>query len=570
MVREIHPAERGRVMRAWRWPARLLIVLALVAGVVADRLVPGQERPSPSATPSVATGTSDPLTSSWFCPTVHLNRVEGEGTDTEAVLQLTNLGEDSVPVVVTLFSATSAPTTVTVSVPGGSVEDLPVAGEQEGDVVAAMVEAPGGQLQVGRVMTGSRGVDLAPCAPAASPEWYFAAGDTSRDATEQLVLFNPFPGDAVVDVEFATEAEIGVFTAADLRSIVVPSGTAVAVDLGLHVRRRDSVAVALRTRSGRVVVDRVQSFDGSEGRSGLSVALGSVAPAPGWTFPGVILDDGTLVEVHIYNPNDEPAEVDLAAETEDLFAGGDPIELTVGPRDVLVVPVVSTSQFEDELRLGVAPEIPLGLVVQSANGVPVVVDVEIRLSPVALPPAPTTTTTEPPTTTTTTATTVPPTTVAADSTDTSAPEGDTSTTTTTEPPTTTTTTTTTTTVPPEPAEPVELPVVRTARAAGGLSVSAALPRVSKRWLVLAADLPDGVSRVLIHNPDVDAVDVVVARLDGTAVERVTLQGLGTTSVVLPPGMEAARVDAQAPVGVALMSEAVDSTGVAVSNGLALA
>ncbi len=75
----------------------------------------------------------------------------------------------------------------------------------EAPFVGAIVEAGRGEVVVEHTV-GSNEPDLGagPCESTSSSTWYLAAGATTRDAVEQLVLFNLFPGDAVVDMTFTT------------------------------------------------------------------------------------------------------------------------------------------------------------------------------------------------------------------------------------------------------------------------------------------------------------------------------------------------------------------------------
>ncbi len=559
-------------MRAWRWPARLVIVAAIVVAFVIDSRVdpPVAEVVQVAAVdePRVVPAATA-LTSTWYCPTVAISSDEG-GVEVSAVVRVANLQAVDVPVTITTMSPTSQPESFIVTVEAGSIAEIDMAGRVDADRVAVIVEAPGGGIAVDRLVTSSLGADLAPCAPGAGQEWTIAAGDTQRDAVERLVVFNPFPDDAVVDVLFATEVEAGAFQAADLRAIVVPGEDVVTIDLGDAVRRRDQVSVAMVARSGRVIVDRVQTFDGSEGRFGMAVALGSVAASEVWYQPGVVVDAGTVAYVHVHNPNDVPAEIDVAAESAVLFAAGDPVGLTVPAMDSIVIPIVATGTREEGLRLDVDAGVMVGIVVESANGVPVVVDLELEVSPVEVTPPETTTTVAP---TTVPPTTVAPTTAVPTTVPTTATDGEAvaETTTTTVPPTTTTvpptTTTTTTTTTPDDFELVA--TVRDPRAANGLAQTLFVSHLAQRWLVIG--VPDAEVAVtgLVHNPGPAAVELVISRLDGTLIERIALQPGSSVGVPVPVGVEAILVETQQPVAASVMAERVGGLGVMLATAFPL-
>ena len=114
-------------------------------------------------------------------------------------------------------------------------------------LVAALVEADGGPVAVEHRVTGPHGVDVGPCASASAPVWHLASGATTRDAREVLVLFNPFPTDAIVDITFDTDA--GSREPVRFQGFPVAAGTVVGVDIGDDVARESQVSATLRTRA---------------------------------------------------------------------------------------------------------------------------------------------------------------------------------------------------------------------------------------------------------------------------------------------------------------------------------
>ena len=135
--------------------------------------------------------------------------------------------------------------------------------------VAAAVTLDGGEVAVEQLVSGPAGTAALPCASGASNEWYVATGSTARDDTMALALYNPFPENAIADLSFTTDQ--GRAVPSDFQGIVVPGGGLRVVNVGDHVRRRDAVAVTIATRSGRLVVDRLQLTGGDH--KSMSVAL---------------------------------------------------------------------------------------------------------------------------------------------------------------------------------------------------------------------------------------------------------------------------------------------------------
>ena len=366
-------------MRAWRWPVRLLIPGLLIAGIVVDPQLRrdvdvvevGADLPAVAAVPGL-----DQLSSTWFCPTVHLEQVDGRGVGAEVDLVVTNLSEEPTDVLVELLSPTSPSRSLKVAVPPGETQRVVVEADATDDVVSAIVEAPHGGIMVSREFHAGGAVDAARCASRPSTRWYLPTGDTQRDATNEVVVFNPLPSDAVVDLVFATEAETGTFVAVDLEGLVVAPRSVVRIDVGEYVRRRDVVATTITTRAGRVVVDQFQSYDGSAGRRGTSASLAIADSADRWLYPGGYIADDAVLEVAVLNPTDQVAEVDLASISP--LGGGNPVAITIGPRDVAVVPVRPFLDLPPAVpTLEVVPAEVFGVLVESANGVPVVVAVEL-------------------------------------------------------------------------------------------------------------------------------------------------------------------------------------------------
>src|SRR4029453_15041345 len=81
---------------------------------------------------------------------------------------------------------------------------------------------------------------------------------------------------------FSTEG--GVREPLRWQGFTVPARSTVGVDVGDDVTRREQVSATLRARSGRLVVYRLQLFDGSGDTGGVSVALGQTAPGHDWLF----------------------------------------------------------------------------------------------------------------------------------------------------------------------------------------------------------------------------------------------------------------------------------------------
>jgi hypothetical protein len=328
-----------------------------------------------------AVATDDRLASTWYC-------AAGTGDDggmADHSVAVLNPGDRSVDVTITVYGgvlASSSPTTAetsqapppttpapaarTIRLTARDRVELRLAGLVAAPLVAALVESKGGAVAVEHRVTGPHGVDVGPCASATAPVWHLAAGATTRDAREVVVLFNPFPTDAIVDIGFATEA--GSREPVRYQGFPVAAGTVVGVDIGDDVAREGQVAATLRSRTGRVVAERLQEFDGSLGPEGLAVALGVPEPSTSWAFADGAVDDGGTERIVVYNPGDERAEVEVRVlpTTDDESPAPQPFRLGIRAGTFTIVDYGA----EERVAAGVGH----ATVVRSTNGVPVVAE----------------------------------------------------------------------------------------------------------------------------------------------------------------------------------------------------
>ena len=232
--------------------------------------------------------------------------------------------------------------------------------------MSALVESGAGGLVVEHEVSSIHGFDAKPCATGASDQWHFAWGTTERDARELLVLFNPFPADAIVDGRFSTED--GIREPARWDGLVVPRRSTIAIDLGDDVTRRAEVAASITARTGRLVVDRIVRVNEDGGARGLTVASGVAEPQQAWVFPDGFLSDEVTERYAVYNPTDQAAEaeIDVLLDRPEENGVPEPIALSLAPGAHTVVDI------------GADGRVPAGLghaaVVRSSNGVPIVAE----------------------------------------------------------------------------------------------------------------------------------------------------------------------------------------------------
>jgi hypothetical protein len=346
---------------------RRLPALAVIVGVLALLVVFGTKG---HATRTPAFGrvnadvmpAADPagaLSSTWYC---------AGGTATAgAVANLTVVvanvgGSPRTGTVTWIPTGGGTRTVVPLRVAADQTQTVAATDSVNAPVVSALVELDGGEVAVEHAVTGPQGSAAAPCASEPSSSWYLANGVTERDADELLALFNPFPDDAVVDI--AISSDQGRDNPSMLQGLPIAAGTTTLVRLGDYVRYRKVAAVAVVARTGRLVVDRIQSFNGTAGRSGISLAVAAPAPASTWYFPDGLYEAGMAESWHLYNPGDREAQATL----EIVPASGNPPE----PYDITIPP--HTQQTVEATADRVASGVAHSSTIRSLNGVPIVAE----------------------------------------------------------------------------------------------------------------------------------------------------------------------------------------------------
>lgn len=476
-------------------PRRLLIALLVVAIAAAAVLVdaapprrPGDRDVVPASALAPVATADDAGSSTWYC----VAGTASKGGAADHTVVVANPTERTAEGRLEIFPVGGDPVTVPIQVAAGSRESVAVGTKVEAPFAAAVVEIAAGGVVAEHEVRGSAGWDSERCASAASTQWYFAWGRTAGAANLSFALLNPFPEDAVVDLTFETEEGFVAPTA--LEGLLVPARRLVVVDVTEQVSVRTRVATTVSTRAGRIVAERIQTIVGADGVSAVDLGLGAPAPATVWNFAEGRADAATGEQFSVFNPTEQPAEVEIVVERSGAGTGGAPAPFEVR------VPAGGAAQVVLNQESRIALPIRHTTTARSINGVPVVVERITATGSIAkalFGDLGTETTIAPPTTTTststTTTTTPPPTTSAAPAPGATTPP----------PPTTTTAATTTTTSTPTPSASglVALPT--------GFSATLGLPVVAGRW-VLATGTREGLVDVSISVLNVTTTDVTLA------------------------------------------------------------
>ncbi|MHB1912863.1 MAG: DUF5719 family protein [Acidimicrobiales bacterium] len=335
--------------------AFISLVVAVMA-VVGWRLDRGAGFPAPAG-PAVTTVMRSAADQEWYCSVA--TAVTGGQAAGEIVLA--NSGGSTLTGTVTVYGNQDQPpaTRAFTLTPWSRA----VLGEQPvltAPFAAATVVFHGGGGAAEQEISGPLGVSVTPCASRPSANWYFATGTTRPGASLVLALFNPFPENALADLSFADPQ--GLSAPAEFQGIFVPSGGLVTIDVGQHVVQVNDIAATVKVRVGRLVASELQ-LDAIPDQAGLSLVLGTPAPAGTWYLPDGVEAGGVSESLHLYDPSASPAVV-----TVDLnLARGQatPFHLSVAAGSEAVVDLAGQTR--------IPLDDPYDVVVR-ARGAPVVVE----------------------------------------------------------------------------------------------------------------------------------------------------------------------------------------------------
>jgi hypothetical protein len=312
-------------------------------------VLPGAVAPAPVVADDEVAGTDDP------------EATEEEGTEESA--------DPTTTTTVTPTPVPEPPAPEVLELPAQSRIEVVLADLVDAELAGAVVEVDGGQIAVDHQITGEGGRATAPCSTDAARSWSVPWGVTERGARQLLVFMNPFPDDATIDIVFSTDE--GTRDTLRFQGFVVPGRSVVGAYIDEDVTRRAQVSAQVRARSGRIIVERIQTFDGTDDREGITLGMGASTPAATWMFPDGLVGEGLTEQIVVFNPSADVAEVEVevrldAAAVDDLVELPEAFELTIAPDRFSIL------DLHDEERI--PADIPHSIIVRSLNGVPVVAE----------------------------------------------------------------------------------------------------------------------------------------------------------------------------------------------------
>ncbi len=359
-------------MNVLRVPGLVIVISLLVGAMVIDQTrAEPEELVRAQGLPGSTVGTDESSASTWFCAAA---TPQSNGLAvSEVVLANTQLSTASASI--SVYQGAVEPVTgaelefeLDVEIEPQSTTSLRLADfAPDAEIVSIAVEVDRGGVIVEKISSGPTGVARSACATEASTNWVTTAGSTVPGSRLQLVVFNPFPDEVTADIDFVSD--VGVRAPEGLIGVHIPARSSRLIEVQDFVAAADSITSFVRARSGRVVVESIQSFDGSAVPLGLSVQSGAPVPARSWTFAGVTPAAGPA-RLTVVNPSEFEARVNVEVYPAGAERFVEPFEVVLQPgqRDVV--------ELESAGRL--AEISSFSIVAQSLDGIDIVAGVEQR------------------------------------------------------------------------------------------------------------------------------------------------------------------------------------------------
>lgn len=224
--------------------------------------------------------------------------------------------------------------------------------------VAAAVAVLGG---------GVKGAGAAPCSPLAAPSWYLPQGSSLLGHDERILIYNPFPDDAVVKVIFVTPR--GERAPANAADVAVPARASRVLRVNEFILREPVLAAFVTATRGRVVAWRAMSVEAEGSPEGVEMSLGASSPAPVWYFPQGEVGQDVEETISVMNPSPQEAVLSiLLATDEEIVQPPRLAQLRLPPETSISIPLPE-ALTRAQASLG-----DVSAVVRSTNGVPVVAE----------------------------------------------------------------------------------------------------------------------------------------------------------------------------------------------------
>ena len=348
----------------------LLILSALGVVIAVDRYKSDTPIGASSALvnfagfPQVPEGTR--ISTSWFCPGI----AAGDGITSGSVV-IVNPGDTEVTASISYLSDTPAETqNVVVAARSRQVVDL-LRGRTVG-VVVPVVEIIGSVGTVEQELEYAAGDVTSQCVSQTSASWFFADGFTAEGSSHRLVLTNPFPESAVVNVAFTTAA--GRRTPAALQGIILAPRSARSVSLADAGAQNESrIAVEATATTGQIIASRIQHYLG-QGRLGYSTTVGTPSALNEWWFTSGRTGAQASEQLIVFNPSTSASQVNVSFFGDKITTGVEEGQSNAAaPSSVVDIPAGGIVSINTD-TIADLPKGDHAMVISAVNNVPVVVE----------------------------------------------------------------------------------------------------------------------------------------------------------------------------------------------------
>ena len=317
-----HPSTSGATRRRPEGAGRRFAALAIVGVALLVAIAfegptrrPGAAEVTTTTEPppvAVQVGSGEKAPKAFYCP-------EGSTTDgTEEIILLVNTAKSEITARLTFLVSGANPPSVPVKVPPGTRQNVRVNDLVQAQGVGTLVEADAPGLAVAETLyfdTPTRkGTLSGPCPAQVATRWYFAGGTTARGYELWMLLVNPFPEDAVVNVVSVADGE--EVKPPEFQQVPVPARSRVSLPLHNRILRKDRVATTVSATRGRVAA--AQSVFLTDEPRGAALLVGATAPSSTWLFGDSLNSAGVTSTISVFNVGDE----DVSARVDLLLSGG--------------------------------------------------------------------------------------------------------------------------------------------------------------------------------------------------------------------------------------------------------
>jgi hypothetical protein len=151
------------------------------------------------------------------------------------------------------------------------------------------------------------------CSATAGRRWYFAEGSSALGYDERLILYNPFPDEAVARVSFLTPN--GKQTKANLSDQAVPAGATSVLRLNDFVLKEPLLSIEIDAIRGRLVAWRSLQAHARGRPRGTQLSLGTASSRTEWFLPDGDVGQGYDERIALLNPSSKAARVTISVLT---------------------------------------------------------------------------------------------------------------------------------------------------------------------------------------------------------------------------------------------------------------